>query len=133
MQIPGSEENPGFLIMGLNSADSRTCACEVPHQETWAHQQVPRFPGVTAVGSLARRVSLGLGPSGPMASMCHLEEVGPPPELEEPGLGTHSNGKGEGYGFPKSKQRFTQCFSKREGRPSRPFQGFSGVLFSKSA
>lgn len=63
------------------------------------------------------------------ASMCHLEEVGPPPELEEPGLGTHSSGKGEGDGFPKSEQRFTQHFSKREGRPSRPFQGFSGVLF----
>lgn len=112
MQIPGSEENPGFLIMGLNGAISRTCACEVPHQETWAHQQVPQSH---CCGQLGMETIPDLGPSGSMASMCHLEEVGPPPELEEPGLGAHSGGKGEGYGFPKSNQRFTQRFSKHEG------------------
>ena len=112
MQIPGSKENPGFLIMGLNGAIFRTCACEVPHQEPWTHQQVPQSH---RCGQLGTESVPGLGPSGSMASMCHLEEVGPPPELETPGLGAHSSGKGEGYGFPKSNQRFTQRFSKHEG------------------
>ena len=106
--------------MGLNGAISRT----------WAHQPVPQSH---RCGQLGMESIPGLGSSGSMASMCHLKEVGPPLELEEPDLGTHSSGKGEGYGFAKSNQRFRQHFSKHEGQPSRPFQGFCEVLFSKSA
>lgn len=51
LQIPGSEENPDFLIMGLNGAISRT----------WAHQQVPQSH---RCGQLGTESIPGLGSSG---------------------------------------------------------------------
>lgn len=129
MQIPGSEENPGFLIMGLNGAVSRTCACEVPHQETWAHQQVPRFPGVTAVGSLARRVSLAWDQAGQWPACAISKKWGPHLSLKNQVWGLTPAGKVRGMAFQKASRDSHSVSQSMRGDPQDPFRDSLGSSF----